>query len=222
MAVIRFSAVLLLLLVVELVHAQGPFEKDNPQMFIGGLVAGANFAQIDGDGFSGYHKPGFVGGGIVYLKSKSPLGLSLGLNFAQKGCKENSATSTNIGTAIFRYRVQLNYVQVPLLIHFFRPGRIHYSAGIAYNRLISSQESSEDINAIPISASLYPFEKQEWSGIVGFGCRVVENLFLVGQYEYSLSSIRNGTNIPPGYNTGSGHEYNNVMTLRLMYLLDRK
>ncbi|MBS1643508.1 MAG: PorT family protein [Bacteroidetes bacterium] len=222
MAIIRSCAALLSLLVVEMAHAQGPFDKDNSQIFFGGLVAGANFAQIDGDGFSGYHKPGFVGGGVVYLKPKSLLGFSLGLNYAQKGCKENSPASTSIGTAIFRYRVQLNYVQVPLLIHLFRPGRLHYSAGVAYNRLISSQESSEDINAIPISANLYPFEKKEWSGIVGFSYRVVENLFLCGQYEYSLSSIRNGTNIPPGYNTGTGHEYNNLMTLRLMYLIDRK
>lgn len=199
--------------------SQALFTKDDNHLFYGGLKLGANFSQIDGDGFSGYHKVGFAGEGIVYVKPFPVVGFSLGLGYAQKGCHESSLIGTNIGPAVFRYRVHLQYVEVPLMIQIFTPGRLHYSLGVAYNRLLSSKEESEDINQIAISPDLYPFEKQELSGIVGINFKVYRSFFLCGQYEYSLSSIRNGANIPPGYRTGTGREFNNLMSLQFLYLI---
>ncbi|MEO6832525.1 MAG: outer membrane beta-barrel protein [Chitinophagaceae bacterium] len=215
----RHFLLFLFLFTTSLGNAQTIFSPDDTHLFYGGLEAGANFSQIDGDGFSGYHKVGFVGEGIVYIKPTKLIGFSLGLGYAQKGMNEADLTGTALGPAVFRYRVHLQYVEVPLLLQIFIPGRFHYSAGLAYNRLLSSNEESEDINPIAISPDLYPFEKQELSGIVSINYKVYGSLFLCGQYEYSITSIRNGANIPPGYATGIGHEYNNLMSFRLLYLI---
>lgn len=202
--------------------AQSVFSAFDDRIFYGSLNLGANFSQVDGDGFSGYHKVGIAGGGTVYVRPfKSPpwnlLAGSLGIGYAQKGSHEASIRETTLGPAIFRYRMHLQYVDVPLLLHLLLPGRFHYSAGISYSRLISSNETSEDINIIRISPELFPFRRSDWSGIAGFGLRIRESLFLSGQYQYTLGSIRSEPYIPPGY--GYGRQRNNVITLRLLYII---
>jgi len=199
--------------------AQAPFTVDDNRLFYGGLQLGMNFSQVDGDTYSGYHKVGVVGGGLVYVRPFKRLGFSLGLGYAQKGSNESDIRETAIGPAVFRYRIHLQYAEVPLLFHLFVPGKFHYSAGFAYSRLLASKEESEDINPINISPDLYPFKPQEISGIVGINYHIYGQWFALGQYQYSLTSIRSDPQIPPGYNTGSGHEYNNLFSLKLLYLI---
>ena len=50
--------------------AQNPdsYYDEVPRTFYGGLIAGANFTQVDGDNYAGYHKVGLNAGGIVYTR----------------------------------------------------------------------------------------------------------------------------------------------------------
>src|ERR1043165_3946882 len=50
--------------------AQNPadYYEEIPRAFYGGLVVGANFAQVDGDNYAGYHRIGINAGGIVYTR----------------------------------------------------------------------------------------------------------------------------------------------------------
>src|SRR5205814_535086 len=126
------------------------FSRDEERVFHAGLIAGANFCQVDGDGFVGYHKVGFTGGASVYIKLSPIFQASLGIGYTQKGSRESGV-----------YRLALDYAEMPLLLQLFPPGRFHYSAGISYARLISSKEEAEDVNVL-ISQELYPFQKQDW------------------------------------------------------------
>ena len=56
--------------------AQNYYLEDE-KTFYGGLIAGTNFSQVDGDNFAGYHKVGFNLGGIVYTKLDEHLSLSM-------------------------------------------------------------------------------------------------------------------------------------------------
>jgi hypothetical protein len=197
--------------------AQELFSQEDERLFYGGLQLGANFSQVDGDGFSGYRKVGIAGGGLVLVRPFRIAGLSLGLGYAQKGSHEARITETAIGPAVFRYRMHLQYAEVPLLLHLFPGGRFQYSAGISYSRLISANEESESINPIKIDPELYPFLKQDWSTIVAINWRIYGQWFLSGQYQYTIGSIRSEPFIPPGY--GAGRQRNNVMALRLVYFI---
>jgi len=219
----KIFLIILPLLCSEHSKAQEIFSAGDDRIFYGSLNLGANFSQVDGDGFSGYHKVGIAGGASVYVHFWTIFAASLGLGYAQKGSHEARISETSIGPAVFRYRAHLQYAEVPLLLHLLLDcpntvlGKIRYSAGFSYSRLLSSTETSEDINTIRISPELYPFRKQDWSGIVGLGYRIYGAWFLSGQYQYTIGSIRSEPYIPPGY--GQGRQRNNVMTLRLMYII---
>jgi len=104
-----------------------------------------------------------------------------------------------------------------LLLHLFPGRRATYCAGMSYSRLISSTETAEDIYPIRISPELYPFRKEDWSGIVGGTIRIYGSWFLSVQYQYTIGSIRSDPFIPPGF--GAGGQRNNAMAFRLLYII---
>ncbi len=188
------------------------------RIFFGALAAGVNFSQVDGDTKSGYHKVGINAGAVVYTLIKPAIGASLELRFAQKGSVSKAFTSNAGGVAAQEiYKIKLNYAEVPLMLHYFAPGKITYSAGVAYAYLISSKETYEAGYAVNLHDN-YPFRKQEISGLLGGNYVLVKHWSVEGRYQYSLTSIRNAENIPTGLNTGSGKQLNNLFTFRLMYL----
>ncbi len=213
-------AVLLCLCVAQ-AWAQDVLSAFDGRDFYGSFYLSANFSQIDGDGFSGYHKFSIAGGASIWVRPFKELpwslfAASLSIGYAQKGSHEASLRDTYTGPAVFRYRVQLRYAELLLLVHFIGFRRVHYTAGIAYRRLLAPDETSEDVSPILISPELYPFCKQDWSGIAGSGFRIWRGWFAIGQYQYTVGSIRDEPYIPPGY--GWSHQRNNVMTIRLLSL----
>ncbi len=198
-------------------NAQHLFSEEDERLFYGGIHLGTNFSQVDGDGFSGYRKVGIAGGGLVILRPKHWFGASLGLGYAQKGSHEARITETSLGPAVFRYRIHLQYAELPLLLHLFPGGRTQFCAGVSYSRLINSKEEAEDIYPIRISPELYPFRKQDWSGILGGSIRIYGSWFFGVQYQYTIGSIRSDPFIPPGF--GGGGQRNNLMAFRLLYMI---
>jgi hypothetical protein len=197
--------------------AQTPFSQEDERIFHAGLTVGANFCQVDGDGFSGYHKAGLAANASVFVRLLPFLHANLGIGYSQKGSRESRIQETYIGPAVFRYRLDLNYVEMPFMLHLIEGKGFNYSAGISYARLLSFKEEAEDVNYIKISPELYPFKKRDWVGILGIGYHLGSNWFASGQYQYTLGSIRSEPDIPPGY--GFGRQRNNVMTIRLVYII---
>jgi len=188
------------------------------RIFFGALAAGVNFSQVDGDTKSGYHKVGINAGAIVYARFVPAFGASLELRYAQKGSVSKAFTSNANGVAAQEiYKIKLNYAEIPVMLHYFAPGKLTYSAGIAYSYLISSNETYEAGYAVNLH-DLYPFQKNEISGLVGGNYAFFKHWSIEGRYQYSLTSIRKAENIPVPLSTGSGKELNNLFTFRLMYL----
>jgi hypothetical protein len=154
---------------------------------------------------------------FVKLRKNSLLHASLGIGYTQKGVREASIRESYTGPAVFRYSMDLSYVEMPLMLHLIAGRGLNYAAGIGYGRLLSSRESSEHIDPIRISPELYPFGKEDWFGIFAIGHHLSGRFFISGQYQYSINSIRNEPYIPPGY--GAGRQRNNLMTLRLVYVV---
>lgn len=196
---------LCLILCAPALRAQDSFSADDEKVFHAGLNAGINFCQVDGDGLVGYHKIGLAGGATVYTKLFSILHVSMGIGYSQKGSVEPG-----------RYRLNLNYVELPLLFHLFPKGKFHYSAGVSYGRLIGSKEEAEDAGIL-VDADLYPFHKADWNVMAGVSYHLSGQWYLSGLYQYTIQSMRDVANIPPGY--GYANERNNVVSLRLLYMI---
>lgn len=197
--------------------AQTLLGMDEEQVFFGGVHAGTNFSQVDGDGFAGYHKVGFTGGATVYTRISHFFAASLSLDYTQKGSVEKNFTETTIGPALFEYRIHLNYVEMPLQLHFFQGPHWNFGLGVAYARLLNWKEEAYSNNPIRITPELYPFKKQEWSWRFAIGYQFYKNWIIGGHYQYTLGNIREGDAIPPGF--GGGTQRNNVVSLQLTMLV---
>jgi Outer membrane protein beta-barrel domain len=208
-----------LLLVAHLhLAAQSGYYIPEPKVFEGALVAGANFTQIDGDSFYGYHKVGLDAGGMVYIHFTSTFGLTMELAYSQKGSRgEQISGSVNMGTYVEKYFMNVNYVEVPVTLHYITHG-IDMEAGGLYGRLVSSHEWVLTDGPVVIDPVANRFNTSDVDWVVGLSRRVYKQLFANARFEYSLTSIRPAARIPQGFGYGNQGQYNNMFALRLIYV----
>lgn len=216
---------LLLVLLPVAAGAQNFFagdEEGTTRLFYGGIAAGLNFSQVDGDSYAGYHKVGFNGGGMVYVRFSDRAGISLELAYSQKGArvKENAADIYGIGY-LNDYNLKLNYAEVPLMFYFVagNNSRVHFKLGASYARLINASEEAVANYPVNLDPALYPFKKQDISYMGEINYMFYPGWFLSFRYTYSITSIRDAQYIPAGYGQGFAGQYNNLFSLRLMRLL---
>jgi hypothetical protein len=188
----------------------------------GGLVGGINFTQVDGDGYRGYSKMGFTGGGILML----PLGemdmpidatmaLSMEVLFVQKGAKGDAPIPN---TNVLRQDIKLQYAEIPFQLNLYRgPRKSGAGIGLGIGYLASSEETIET-NLGTVLKDGMPFHKFDLNFVLTGNIHLWNGFFLSPRFQYSLISVRSN-DIQYG---GRSQQFNNVMALRLMYLFDRK
>lgn len=199
---------------------RGFFKREDydDRVFYGGLVAGMNFSTVDGDGYSGYHKVGFNGGGIVYIQPAKRLLVSLSLLYSQKGSRGVSVyDSYYTGTTIDKYWLNLNYVEVPLVLHLLLNDKWQIGSGASYARLLTSTEGAYSSVPTYFNASLQQFHQQDIEYIISGTMQFYTGWFLDATYQYSVSTIRDADKIPVGF--GGGAQYNGLFSLRLIKLI---
>jgi len=203
-------------------QAQNPsnYYIEDPRTFYAGVIAGANFSQVDGDSYAGYHKVGFNAGGIVYTHLAPNLAVSLEILFSQKGARGHRTQESGAQTFINAYRINLNYAEIPIQINYFDKRRSHFGGGFSYSQLINANEVLETNppqqpgNTGYVDLEKYPFKKSDLNFVLGGSLHLWKGLFVQGRFQYSLLSIRKHT--PPGYSRAE--QYNNLWAVRFMYL----
>lgn len=197
--------------------AQNPadYYEEVPRTFYGGLIAGGNFTQVDGDNYAGYRKAGINAGGIVYTRFDTHLAASIEILYSQKGARGHFEQQV-VGAYIKSYNLRLNYAEVPIQLCYFDRRRSHFGAGLSIARLVSVKEDGESQPAIsPTLFTDHPVKKMDYNFIIGGSLHLVKGLFLNARFQYSLVSIRN--NVPYPF-AGRGQQFNNMWTVRAMYL----
>ncbi len=107
-------------------------EEQPARRFIGGVVAGINLSQIDGDLLAGFNKLGFNVGAQVSAVLAPRWQLGMEMLYSQQGSRRNL---NDPPSATFD-RVHLQFVEVPVMLHFLE-WRFRIKAGISYARLIN-------------------------------------------------------------------------------------
>ncbi len=189
------------------------------QRFNGGILAGGNVSQLDGDNNDGYNKFGYQAGAFVSLKVSQHSSFQMEMEYIQKGSRINADTITNTGTT---YLFRFHYLEIPILYQYsFTKGkRWSFEAGPAVDVLLGSWEGSDGLEV----ASTVPLRPITLAGILGFSAFLTDHLKANFRFNYSLLSIR--VTPPPDampypstyrhilFETG---QYNNVMTLSLFW-----
>jgi len=202
-----------------LAQAQEGMYIPEPKIFNGGLILGANFTQVDGDYYYGYHKVGLTAGGTVCIHFSNTVGLSMDLLYSQKGSRsEVVSQSIAIGTYVESYHMTLNYVEVPVMLHIF-DHRLDFEAGLSYAYLVKATEWAAADVPVVIDPVVNHFNNTDLDYIIGVSRRMYKHFYLNARFQYSITSIRSADRIPLGYGYGSKGQYNNMFGLRVVYYL---
>ena len=197
---------------------EDPFGK--PKVFDGGLIGGFNIARVYGDTYSGYHKVGIQAGGLVYVHFSPDFGISMEMLYSQKGARgANVKESLYVGTYFDKYYLDLNYVEIPLMIHYKRFVYFDFEAGFSYARLVRTKESAEADVPVVIGPELSYFNKDDYEYLLGLTVQFSRHWYGSGRYELSSQPIRTWDRVPPRYSQYGVNEFNNVVIFRVIYML---
>lgn len=195
------------------------------QQFMGAVMGGMNLSQVDGDEVYGFKRIGGHIGLAAILPIKSKWDITLETVFNQKGAYEGEQYQDSLfGVQLNgKYDLRLNYVEVPLTAHFTDKQKYTVGAGFSYGRLVSSKETEHN-GAIPPYSDSVAFNKNDYCVLVDFQIRVWKQLKFNVRYSYSMVPIRTRTYIDP-YGIKDPNvrkQYNNMLTFRLVYVINEK
>lgn len=187
---------------------------------VGGLVAGANFTQVDGDGYRGYNNIMPSGGGILYMPMNDvglpfagTLAWSMEVLYNGKGAYGSGVYDF---TSMTSQRITLHYAELPFQLNYWNgPRKSIYGMGFAVGYLGASEEKIETTSG---QTYQFPFRKFDFSFLMTANFHVWRGFFLSPRFQYSLVSIRQKNAVPNSF--GREEQFNNVLSVRLMYLFN--
>ncbi|NQU51925.1 MAG: PorT family protein [Bacteroidetes bacterium] len=195
---------ILFLLLINIVSAQ---------RFEGGLLAGYNASQVEGDTYKGFNKPGIVAGFFVQTDVAPAVFLAFEIKYSQKGARNKIKPEFPE-----KYIMRLGYVDIPVYAAFRTNDRGSIIGGLSTGFLIHSKEFDEygefqveDQNVFN-TIDLQPF--------LGFQFDFLDNLKADLRFALSVLPVRG----QPGEGTNyywQNNQFNNVLTLALYYNLNR-
>lgn len=186
------------------------------QRFLGGVSVGANFCQVDGDEFYGFRKIGLNAGPMVALQfgKKQNWSVSMELLYSQRGSYHGGSSDSTT------YRLNLDYIDVPILVHFTDKKFISAGVGFAYGQLVGKKESS--LYIYPDSLYQGSMQPYDLTVIGDVSLRVWKRLWVDVRYQYSMVKIRTVTVAPTGMDPWTRDQYNNLFSIRLTYMFNQE
>jgi len=182
------------------------------QRFNGGIIIGGVTSQVDGDDNGGFHKFGYLAGGLVSLRVSPRSSFQMELEYIQKGAR---GTDTIYFTD---FLMRFHYLEVPLLYQYTFAKRFSVEAGPAMDVLLGSLEERNGSEAPSIYTE--PLRTVTLSGIFGVSGYITNHLKVNFRFNYSLLSIREPTETPPAsyrYILWQKGQFNNVLSLSLLW-----
>ncbi len=201
------------------------FSSVHAQQFKVGLLGGISTSQVDGDTYAGYNKAGLLAGGFVtkFFSSESKWSASFEIMYIQKGSRKVPHPEKGDYT---NYSLKMNYAEVPILVKYnfstvdsANEHRMKFAleGGFAIGALVYSKEE-DAFGQVPGGT---PFQKSDYSIILGLNYFLTEHIGFDVRTEYSIVPVRKGGTssyyqnwtykiFKPGY-------YNNLLVFSLRY-----
>jgi hypothetical protein len=187
------------------------------QRIQGAVIAGMNLSQVDGDEVYGFKKFGANVGLAAIVPVGKSFQFSIETLFNQKGANQKTqyASDTLFSGA---YKLNLNYLEVPLLFMYNDKDIITAGAGFSYGRLVSVSEYEHGKKVETTTLTSGTYSRNDYNILADIRFRVYKRFRLNLRYAYSLAKIRTRD-----FYTTNGDfdvtrkQYNNVISLRLIY-----
>lgn len=186
------------------------------QRFEGGMLAGFNGTQVEGDSFKGYHKPGILAGFFVQTDIAPAIFAGMEIKYSQKGSRKRIKPKDPDPEI---YIMRLGYMDVPVFAGFRTNDRGAVVAGVSAGYLIHANEFNE-YGTFP-SEDQHPFNDFDLQPFLGFQFDMLDQLKLDLRLAFSVLPIRG----QPGDDATNyywlNHQFNNVISLAAYYNLSR-
>lgn len=190
------------------------------QRFLGAVSLGMNLTQVDGDEFFGFNKLGLNVGPMVIVPfgKKKNWSVSMELLYSQKGSYHGGSTDST------GFKLNLDYAEVPVLIHFTDKKLISGGLGFSYGQLINYKETKNNFYD-----SIFVYQtgvsNNDVSVIADLQIRLWSKLWADLRYQYSVKSNRTVLVKDPGTYPRieyTRYQYNNVITFRLTWVFNQE
>jgi len=191
----------LILLVFSLLF----FINTYSQKFEGGAFIGVVGAQIDGDQYAGYNKPGLTFGGFVAY----PFGDRFWLQTEMKLIMKGATRPAPVG--VLPYSVSLYYFEMPYIGRYKLTKQIFLEAGLTIAFLAYSVN---DLGEGPIAPDP-PFNKTDFNILSGLYYAFNDHISINLRFQYSIIPVR-GKPVSP-FNYWNNNQYNNMLSMSLYY-----
>ena len=158
------------------------------QVFNTGLIAGISGAQIEGDGFGGYRKLGFIGGGFVGVELSEKVGAQFEIYFINKGSFD--AAHPDKGD-YDKFSVHLNYIEIPLIINY-KTNKVKFETGLYLAKLVGTPKLEDEFG--PIFINQFPFKSFDFGGLIGASYQINERFSCNLRSKNSIIPVRDFQN----------------------------
>ncbi len=195
------------------------------QIFKAQIIGGINATQVDGDEVYGFHKAGGnLGLGVMFpiVKNKRLL-VSLETIYNQKGASEKkSAVDTFSGN--YKYRLFLDYVEAPVMIHYEDKGGWTFGLGFSWGRLVGLKEYENGVRVDSATTTSTVYAHSDWNFLADVRFRIYKQLKFNFRYAYSIVPIReryyskSSAFVTPHWRS----QYNSMLTFRLIYVINER
>ncbi len=193
-----------------------------------------NLSQVDGDYAYGFNKIGLNAGAAAIVPFGKNFSFTLETLFSQKGSYQSKQyeqtitdSSGNVITNLNgQYKLYLDYLEVPFLVHYTDKDIISAGVGFSYGRLVNVKEYEHDTLNLNTSLNSGPYDLNDYSVLVDLKFRIhkkIPRFKLNIRYSYSMKKTRTRD----FYNTDGEYadtrdQYNNVITFRLIYVFNER
>ena len=186
------------------------------QRFEGGIVAGYNATQVEGDQFSGYNKPGILGGFYVQTDVAPAVFAGMDIKYSQKGARSRMKPKM---TEPEKYIMRLGYLDIPVYAGFRTSDRGSVIAGASFGYLIHAKEFDESGEFVPEDQNA--FKHFDLQPFLGFRFDMLDNLKLDLRFAMSVVPLRAIQGVDGTTSYWKNNQFNNVISLAVNYRLDR-
>ena len=152
--IFRATSLIALLLFALTSWGQTSSSDSKALSFTGGIVGGATFSQIHGDGIGGFNKLGFNAGATVQVVNHAGKGLHLSVIYNQKGSRRPPNPSQDDFTT-WAYR--FTYIDIPVL-YTFPIERFNLELGLQPSVLVAAEENFYSVGFDPTTIPIKDFD----------------------------------------------------------------
>ena len=180
-----------------------------PAQVGGGMVAGINSCQVDGDLYGGYDKVGFHVGGVGFLKLSDAAYLQVEVLGSLRG-------SRRMEESVLLWNLDIWGIENPWLLRLrlkeFTTGSLYAHAGLGPDLALSATKTDQSGVGVDIMNDI--MARASLTSHLGVDWYFTDSWALTSRMSYTIGRIDNGINAIPWRH--------NVLSLGVRYMFDTK